>query len=602
MIIRCNWNSERYSRKPTDQGKVQEELSHPVDIELRELAESLAQGCNVRPSECYGTKDRDWKSQQLFLIDIDNKSDPKLSPEQAYQMAVESGLKVSFMYYTHSSTDQCPKYRIAFVMDEKITNLDLRNRVMNALLQAYRGYADESCKNPSRLFYGGHSGKVLYPNYEAVNRADDVLMMMPKEETPTEQHRAERSEHIISEVDTDNIRAIEKHDWKYLRGKVGSSVPVEFDNNEQFFRYLYHDVDMSELLGVDEKALFKCILHDDHVPSANIFRPHGVWTYACYGCNVRLNIKQLVEKIGKFQSEYQSLEFLKSVYNLKIAETDWTIEQRENIDRILECLSRTDDWGFATLCPTANNNIRSAKMVFMEVLCMAKSAIYPKRQNGIDGNVIFSLSVRQIADRTGKNSLDKVNKYLKILIYHDMLRIIPIEQIPKAWLAKAIGAKGGDGHKLTQFYSVPSWVQDHLEVVESNGRRWKENGYRLNGISFETFYRVEGKEVANRLYPQSKTVMTAQGIKQRTTSKTADRRHEQILDIVIELVQEQGYATEKQILSHMDGNRNRNDIQLKRSITDIMHGNGLKKIRANKAIKEQYRIQSKGYPSIIVME
>lgn len=55
--------------------------------------------------------------------------------------------------------------------------------------------------------------------------------------------------------------------------------------------------------------------------------------------------------------------------------------------------------------------------------------------------------------------------------------------------------------------------------------------------------------------------MTAQGIKQRTTSKTADRRHEQILDIVMELVQEQGYATEKQILSHMDGNRNRNDIQ-----------------------------------------
>ena len=603
MIIRCNWNNKRYSQKPTDQGKVQEELSHPVDIELQELAESLAQGCNVRPCEANGTKDKDWKSQQIFMVDIDNKSDPKISPDQAYQMAVKNGLKVNFMYYTHSSTDQCPKFRIAFVTSKKIMLLDLRNRIMNAFLQAYKGYADESCKNPSRLFYGGHSGKVLYPNYEAMNETDDVLKLLPKTEASAEAQRAERSENQIFEVDTDNIRAIESHDWKYLRNKVGSSTAIEFDNSEQFFRYLYHDVNMSELLGVEERTLFRCILHDDHDPSANIFKTrYGVWTYACFGCGARLNVKQLVEKIGNFKSEYQSLEFLKSIYNLKIAETDWTIEQRENIDRILECLSRTDDWGFATLCPTANNNIRSARLVFMEVLCMARSAIYPRRQNGIDGNVVFSLSVRQIANRTGKRSIDKVNKYLKLLIYHDMLRIIPIEQIPKAWLAKAVNAKGGEGHKLTQFYSIPSWVQSHLEVVESNGRRWKENGYRLNGISFETFYRAEGKETANRLYPQSKAIMTAQGIKQRTTSKTADRRHEQILDTVMELIQEQGYATEKQILSHMNGSRSMNDIQLKRSIADIMHGNNLKKIRANKALKERYQIQSKGYPSIIVRE
>ena len=42
------------------------------------------------------------------------------------------------------------------------------------------------------------------------------------------------------------------------------------------------------------------------------------------------------------------------------------------------------------------------------------------------------------------------------------------------------------------------------------------------------------------------------------------------------------------------------DIQLKRSINEILDSYGLKKIRANKAIKEQYKIISNGYPLIIV--
>ena len=40
--------------------------------------------------------------------------------------------------------------------------------------------------------------------------------------------------------------------------------------------------------------------------------------------------------------------------------------------------------------------------------------------------------------------------------------------------------------------------------------------------------------------------------------------------------------------------------QIKRSLNEIMDLYGLKKVKANKTLKEQYHIKSDGYPNIII--
>ena len=40
--------------------------------------------------------------------------------------------------------------------------------------------------------------------------------------------------------------------------------------------------------------------------------------------------------------------------------------------------------------------------------------------------------------------------------------------------------------------------------------------------------------------------------------------------------------------------------QIKRSLNEIMDLYGLKKVKANKVLKEQYHIKSDGYPNIII--
>ncbi len=37
------------------------------------------------------------------------------------------------------------------------------------------------------------------------------------------------------------------------------------------------------------------------------------------------------------------------------------------------------------------------------------------------------------------------------------------------------------------FYAIPSWVIQQLKTIEDNSNRWKDNGYRIDGVSYDMF-------------------------------------------------------------------------------------------------------------------
>ena len=70
----------------------------------------------------------------------------------------------------------------------------------------------------------------------------------------------------------------------------------------------------------------------------------------------------------------------------------------------------------------------------------------------------------------------------------------------------------------------------------------------------------------------------------------------------IHCIQRKGYCTEKEVV-YILGNQYRyevTDTQIKRCLNEIMDSYGLKKVKANKVLKEQYNIKSDGYPNIII--
>ena len=98
--------------------------------------------------------------------------------------------------------------------------------------------------------------------------------------------------------------------------------------------------------------------------------------------------------------------------------------------------------------------------------------------------IIFYVTNKKLAEYMGKGNsqkkIDKINKYVKMLIYHDLIRILDNDQIPKELLKNALKYTNGNKNRVN-FYAIPSWVVQQLKTIEDNGIRWKDKGRTVLG-------------------------------------------------------------------------------------------------------------------------
>ena len=619
--IKCMYFNHRFKEKPQGKqcGWVQKSLTQ-ADITIENLADALVNGATFKPAVLVGgNKAENWYQQQLFGLDFDDG----IRIEEAYNKVSSLGITPCFMYTTFSHKEEHHKFRMIFCNDTVITDGNIRDR-LQATLMGVIGGIDEVCFNRDRLFFGGKGQVVLHPDYEARINAesiiekywnDDYEQYISNAKPKNKKKTAAASSKSKDKVGTDkeyqpyenlNVKAIKEHNVEYLR-TVLAHEPIEFENKNEFWDYIYSELDIAELIDIDNPRSFCCILHDDHNPSANIFTAqNGVQKYRCCSENLTLNIKQLIEMLGNFKSEYKAIQFIMDIYNLSIKESQWSIEQRENIDLMISNITLNK---FKELCPQADKNIKYAKDTFLMMLSIARNNVYSEKFSNDDGEIVFFVTNKRLAEYMGKansqKKIDKISKYIKMLIYHDLIRILDDDKVPKELLLKAIKYSGTDKRsgRHVSFYAIPSWVIQQLSTIENNGVRWKEKGYRIDGVSFDMFYRSEGFDVAASIYPQYKKKKNEYGeIVNRTTTQASDERTLKISEVILHCIQNKGYCTEKEVV-YILGNQYRyevTDTQIKRSLNEIMDSYGLKKVKANKVLKEQYHIKSDGYPNIII--
>ena len=617
--IKCMYFNHRFKEKPQGKecGWVQKSLTQ-ADITIENLADALCHGASFKPGVLVGgNKAENWYQQQLFGLDFDDG----IRIEDAYNKVISLGIVPCFMYTTFSHKEEHHKFRMIFCNDTVITDGNVRDR-LQATLMSIIGGIDEVCFNRDRLFFGGKGQVVLYPNYETRINAETIIEKYwnddfeqyisnakpksKKKKTPAALSKSKDKANTDKEYQSYenlNVKAIKEHDVEYLR-TVLAHEPIEFENKNEFWDYIYSELDIAELIDIDEPRSFCCVLHDDHNPSANIFTTqNGIQKYRCCSENLTLNIKQLIEMLGNFKSEYKAIQFIMDIYNLSIKESQWSIEQRENIDLMISNITLNK---FKELCPQADKNIKHAKDTFLMMLSIARNNIYSEKFSNDDGEIVFYVTNKKLSEYMGKSNsqkkMDKISKYVKMLVYHDLIRILDNDQIPKELLKNALKYTNGDKNRAN-FYAIPSWVIQQLKTIENNGIRWKEKGYRIGGVSFDMFYRSEGFDVAASLYPQYKKRKNEYGeIVNRTTTQASDERTLKISEVILNCIQRKGYCTEKEVV-YILGNQYRyevTDTQIKRCLNEIMDSYGLKKVKANKVLKEQYNIKSDGYPNIII--
>ena len=153
-------DTKKYVKKPTSteiaQIKRRVQSSEPKELSLVELAVHIRDGVSFSPGVLMGgLKAENWVQQQIFAVDIYTAelNEPILTIENAIQICRSNGILPIFYYPSFSYTDEKPKYRLLFIMDEVIKIEPKRFFIMETLNSLFT-QADKSCTNADRIFFG----------------------------------------------------------------------------------------------------------------------------------------------------------------------------------------------------------------------------------------------------------------------------------------------------------------------------------------------------------------------------------------------------------------------------------------------------------------
>lgn len=183
MKIKLHIDELNYNNKPQGiefgiiKNRLQKE-SNIKEVSIIELIKRLREGYSVSPGVLKGgISSNNWVEQSLFMIDIDNNNEdiPILTLNDALEICNKNNIKPLFYYYTFSHTKNTPKYRIAFLMNEVVTDKNIRENIICSLISLFP-QCDTACKNADRLFLGTNK-QVVVLDLNNSNEIDNILKL-----------------------------------------------------------------------------------------------------------------------------------------------------------------------------------------------------------------------------------------------------------------------------------------------------------------------------------------------------------------------------------------------------------------------------------------
>lgn len=177
--VKIMYYKNKFHKKPDNEviAIVSTELVEKAEMDIRDLANNVANGSSFKCSYLDGTKTKDWISSQLFGIDIDNTDEDiqmygYLSINDFIKLCERYNIMPLFMYKTLRSTNEREKFRAIFGTETEITDYRLQRLIQLTLMKIFPP-CDKSCKDVTRLFLGGK--ELIYENYE--NTISPLLIM-----------------------------------------------------------------------------------------------------------------------------------------------------------------------------------------------------------------------------------------------------------------------------------------------------------------------------------------------------------------------------------------------------------------------------------------
>jgi hypothetical protein len=429
-------------------------------------------------------------------------------------------------------------------------------------------------------------GGVLNPLYD--NTKDKTIL-----------YTVQKPNDVDNTTFNDNLGLIKNRNIDALKEIINpQSEPIIFNSYNEIYDYLKKQ-DLQQFLGLPQR--FCCIYHNDKNPSANIYKDKDTnyWWYKCFSpkCKVVKDIMSVTEWLTDL-SIPKALEFLCKIYNIQYLETDWQKDQKEILDGNKRLLASDR---FKIVAPETYQRIGKYINELYVLNDIAKDFVWTEKYATVDDNrALFFMNIKDIA-RICKKDKKNISNYLGLFTYLGLLDKLNNQQIPEELLDKAKHVAAQQRKKvkkktgqdifmyMVNYYSIPSYKDKVIFQSEQKSLEFKEKNFSMAGWGREMILRALGEEEANRVFPQ------LQGLDIKENHKIIA---ENIENIFLNMLDKQGYVTEKEIENSF--NDKNIHIHVKRTIPELLDKYDLIRVRANKQIKEQYNIQSDGYPFIII--
>lgn len=608
MKIKCMYMNKHFINKPKgyEVADVQKNLTQ-TEITIEQLADGLSHGATFKPALLNGTHSSDWISQQLFALDFDHDTTIQEQLEKCSQLNIYP----CFGYTSFSHTEQEHHFRLVFCTDKVITDVETRNKLQNTLISIF-DKSDNVTKDCTRIFFGGRT--LIYNDFDRRINGYQIIDRYYEEPLPKSVKVSNsktckkkldyNSNKTILVQNDDNmalkVEAIKSLNVGAMRAILKSntdkednipysiSITFQLHDNQKVFKSqkeLYdfiNSIDLSEYLGI--YGYVKCILpeHDDHEPSAHIYETDsGTQVYKCFGCNKAYTIIGITEKLAGCKRS-EAIEFIKSVYNLQLVQSDW-VKQQQQI--MIDSANYLDTEEFKTEFPVLSTLIRTRKLHIQKMLMHFTQ--YVSDDLRVDDKPLFYSNYQTLMEICEIKDKTRMAQSITLFALLNMIDKVSIDKIPERELTKAKHIAAKYGHKkLTNFYSFEEYGVNSLANSEEIAKTLKANNYSLKGLSREYILRTFGVDLANKCYPQYKFENS------KGTTKESDKRTSQIVECLFYCIEQKGYATEKDVV-YLLGDKYKyqtTEIQIKKSLQEILVSYGLVRVKASKNNKLKYGI------------
>ena len=249
LKVRIHLHNQKYRSKPkkSEIGKISNEITDKIrEIDIERFAQEVGKKGRIFTTSIFNGRraKENFVSQQVFCLDFDKG----FTLDEFKERAKQYDIHPSMIYNTFSNTKESPRFRVVFINDCEIQNEEAAFVLMYMLLEIFPE-SDKSCKDITRMFFGGNDLKFVDSN-ATINLVDISLSLQAY------------------------LKSRDKKNYRRKIEQIGRKMQVQVNNGKLRIRAeVLSDVKSEELLAMTsnmirvnatESSLFYVIEKESH--------------------------------------------------------------------------------------------------------------------------------------------------------------------------------------------------------------------------------------------------------------------------------------------------------------------------------------------------